>query len=110
VKRTHFRVNRLETTVLLHNIFHCEDADNDADRTMEELVSSLEYNRGYVEKSVLESALYCCNMNNEQGKYWHPFRQPIKMFIKTLLGSGFTFDYYYHLINEVEDADNKEAT
>jgi hypothetical protein len=46
-----------------------DDAENDADRTVREIVSELDtMSKARVPKALLESALYCCNMEDEKGK------------------------------------------
>jgi hypothetical protein len=88
----------VDIAVLLHNVYHCPDASNDADHTVNEIVTILNKGAGYLSKDILESALYCCNMNNEQGKFWHPQKISFDSFVKHLLGAKFTYDTYYNLI------------
>lgn len=90
----------LDIAILLHNVYHCPDASNDADHTIEEIVLTLNKGVGYLTKELLESALYCCNMNNEQGKFWHPQKVQFDSFVKHLLGADFQFNKYYNYIEE----------
>lgn len=100
-KRHKYPISPMEALVLLRNIEKCPDAENDADRTVEEICSEIDSFDGKVSKSLLESALYCSNMESEAGKFWHPFGWTFKRFVEELLPKNTTFDMYYNQINEV---------
>ena len=98
MKVTSFRVNPSECAVLLHNVLTCEDAANDADRTVDELIVAIDTTRGWIPRAILESALYCCNMNDEKHIFWHPKQWTFIRFYKSLLGDQHDFDRYYNYI------------
>ena len=62
------------------------DAENDADRTVTEIASEIDSFDGYLGRSVLESALYCCNLESEAGEFWHPFEWTFEKFVTELAG------------------------
>lgn len=99
-----FRISYLNGIILMHHVLHCEDAENDADRTVEELIAQLDESEGFISKSILESALYCCNLESERGKFWHPLGHNFDRFIKSILiGGGLHYDKYYNTVYEVRD-------
>lgn len=93
-----YKLTPLQAVVLMWHVTQSEDASNDADRTVEEIVRELDSYNGSISKGLLESALYCCNMEAEKGKFWHPLKQPFKTFVQTLLPADLRFDYYYNVI------------
>lgn len=104
-----FPISPLEAIVLIRNVMDCPDAENDADRTVEELCREIDAFDGYLSKGVLESALYCCNMNQENQtkvpglKFWHPSGRTFDQFVKELLPTTKAFNKYYHFIYEREE-------
>ncbi len=95
-----YPVSPLEAIVLLHHVMYSEDAENDADRTVEELISEIDAFDGYLSKGVLESGLYCCNIEDEKKKFWHPWEWSLDRFVKELLPRGQKFNKYYNVICE----------
>lgn len=100
-----YPVKPLQALVLLQNVLNCPDAENDADRTVEELCLEIDMFDGYLSKGVLESALYCCNMNDEspdgqKTKFWHPRGMSFQRFISDLLPANQRFDRYYNVLHE----------
>lgn len=93
-----YPIRPLEAIVLIHHVLHCPDAENDAEKTVIELTMELDAWDGYVSKAVLESALYCCNIENEKRKFWHPLKQKFDGFVDELLPVGKHFDRYYNCI------------
>lgn len=77
---------------------NCEDAENDADRTVEEIITEIDDFDGYLSKGVLESALYCCNMENERNQFWHPREWSFDRFVEELLPYQKKFNNYYNVI------------
>lgn len=105
-----YPISPLEALILIHHVVHSEDAENDADRTVEEIVSEIDAFDGYVTKGVLESALYCCNLMGEKNKFWHPWNWSFDRFLKEMLPKGQRFNKYYNvLVEEKEDGSNAEA-
>lgn len=103
-----FHVRPSEAVILIGNVMACKDADADADRTVNELMADLNAWRGWVTKPVLESALYCCNMNDEHGQFFDPFGHGFVKFLRDVLPQGVIFDRYYNRIKDRRDA-KKEA-
>ena len=96
-----FRVDPLTVVVLLHHVVNCDDAENDADRTVPELAMEINTFHGTLSRSCFESALYCCNMEDELGRFWHPWRWSFDKFVRHALGTeDFHFDKYYNNIYE----------
>lgn len=108
---TKFKVSPLSAVVLLYNVTTCVDAANDADMTVGEIITDIDGAQGMLSKGLLESALYCCNINSEDKKFWHPFGHDIDQFIKSILHPKyFRFDKYYHTIYEVKLGTKKKPT
>lgn len=93
------RISRLDSVVLLLNVWVCEDHDNHADLTFEELVKAISKG-GLMDEALLESCLYCCNMNdeNEYIGFHHPFDKELKQWLPRLIGADYEFDYTYNRI------------
>lgn len=104
-----FKVSPLQAVVLLHHVVTSEDADNDADRTIEEIVAEIDGFNGYLSKGVLESALYCCNMEYERGNFWHPLNQSFDKFLSNVVPKSLHYDRYYNVIYEVKDGAKAKA-
>lgn len=99
VKVSHYYwVSPSDMVVLMHHVLYSEDAENDADRMVEELAMHLDHYKGYVGKGVFESALYCCNMENERGNFWHPLGMKFDAFLERVIPLGQRFDKYYNVI------------
>lgn len=100
---THFKVSPLQAVVLLYNITNCKEAGNDADRTVGEIIVEIDESNGMVPKGLLESALYCSNMNAEDSQFWHPLGQNVDKFIMGILPPRqYRFDKYFNIIHEVK--------
>jgi hypothetical protein len=74
----------------------------DADRTIEEITRRLE-KRVLIDPSLLESALWSCNMLSERGEFAHPEGKDIQAFVKDVLGPSSTFNFNLHLIGDKND-------
>lgn len=99
-RRDRYNVSPLEAVILIHHVVASKDADNDAERTVEELVTEIDTFDGTLSRSVLESALYCCNMENEREDFWHPRSWEFKRFVKELLPPQDMYHEYYNRIIE----------
>lgn len=97
-----YSISHLEGVVLINNIVHCEEASNDAERTMQELISEIDVNDGHLSKTVLEASLYCCNMQAEDKKFWHPYGWTFDKFVFELLPVRHEFNKYYNWITRKE--------
>lgn len=104
VNRTfRYPVSPLQALILIHHVVHCEDAENDADRTVEEIVAEIDSFGGYLSKGVIESALYCCNIESERKNFWHPLKQTFERFLKEIVPHGQHFDQYYNCIYDKKE-------
>ncbi len=108
--RSRFDVSPLEALVLIHHVVHSDDASNDAERTVDDLIQDLDRLDGMITKGVLESALYCCNMEDEKKKFWHPLKYSFDYFVKELLPLQMRFDKYYNVIFDHRDKENGHLT
>ena len=102
-----FKLRPSLVVTLISNVLACEDAENDAERTVDDLLAELDSNNGYVSRSVLESALYCCNMQEERGLFKHPQGLHFNPFVVEILPEGLAFDRYYNNIYRVKDGPSK---
>ncbi len=104
IRRTlRYPVSPLEAIVLLHHVIHSEDAENDADRTVMEIIAEIDSFDGYLSKGVLESALYCCNIENEKKEFWHPLNFSFEKFLKGIVPKKQKFNSYYNVLLEDKD-------
>lgn len=106
-----FRIGPLQAVVLMWHLTNSEDAENDADNTVGELVRALDDSGGFVPKGLLESALYCCNMEDERKKFWHPLGMPFDRFVNgILISQSLHFDKYHNVIYEDRNRGKKVQT
>ncbi len=92
----------MQCLVLMKNVMDSKHAGNDADYTVNELIRELS-KKVYVKREVIESALYNCNLQDEEGEFWHPFDSNFDAFLARVLGSRFKFDKQYNLIEDLRD-------
>ncbi len=95
-----YSVSIKQLVVLMHNLLTCQDADADADRTRAELIQSINTTIK-IDQDLLESLLYCCNMNHEQGEFWHPENSDFDKFLRFFFSSPYNyFDKDYNQIKQ----------
>jgi hypothetical protein len=99
----HYSISLYQALVLLHNLLSCEDGDNDANRTRDDLFSELNKKQISLDKEVLESCLYCANINNEDRKFWHPEKKDFDLFLRYVVPPKHKFDKIYNVIEHIED-------
>lgn len=99
-RRFRYAISPLEALILLRNVMDCPDAENDAERTVSELCSEIDQFDGYISRSVMESALYCSNIQDEDKLFWHPMKWTFDRFVTELLPIDQKFDRYYNTIQE----------
>lgn len=117
-----YPVSPLEAVVLIRNIYDCPDAENDADRTVAELVREIDDGDGYLSGPVMEAALYCSNLNEENSRkvntdpekvkgvsFWHPHEWDFNRFVKNLLPVGKVFNRYYNQIRVKEEKNGPDT-
>lgn len=104
---THFFVRPLDAAVLMHNLMTCPDRTSGADYLLEQIIQELNARRYSFKREIIEAALYCCNLNNEAGKFWHPQKIAFTTFVYHLgldNKTKFKFNLKYNLIEEEADA------
>jgi len=96
------KISVLDLAVLVANILiasrDTEIGFVDADRTMEQLLESLNFSFP-VTPEALESALWSCNMLDEKKAFFHPFGGTFDSFLKKLRLQE-QFDKRYNMIKE----------
>lgn len=97
-----FKLRPSEALVLVHHIVHSPDADNDADRLAVDLIKAIDKGRGWISKAMLEAALYCCNLEDERGKFWHPYGKSFEAFLNQIIPWDQEFNRYYNQIDYKE--------
>lgn len=98
-----YQISPIESITLLQNVLTCEEASNDADRTVDEILTELDSRKWYLSKSLLETSLYCCSMNSEQNKFYHPRGWTFAKFLANLIDGDLEFDTYYNFIRMREE-------
>jgi hypothetical protein len=99
------RVSLMELVTLIQNVIvgaqTTEVGFEDARETVESLTRKL---NGFtmIETSVLESALWSCNLLNENQKFWDTKGRDFDSFLKDLLGNARRFDKTYNLIKDLK--------
>lgn len=95
-----------ELLTLLYNVCQGSREETvgweDTHRTMEMIMTRLN-NRVLLEPSIVESALWSCNLMNEAGKFWDSRGRSFDAFVKDLLGR----DRLNLTYNTVETKDDK---
>ena len=97
------RLTPMDLVVALYNIAICSEADCDPDYTQKELIKAVDRHQGKVTKEALERILFCLNMNDEDGKFWHPLDKTFDGYLKTAIPVGYTFDKDYNLLGKKEN-------
>lgn len=90
----------LDTTVLMYHLhkFAEKHGHADADRTLAELTRLLSYSNRYL-KPVVESAMYCCNLLDEEKEFWHPQGATFDEFARKV-GQGRRFNKRYNYFED----------
>ena len=105
-------IKALDLAILLFNVFLAsKDTEavgwHDPNNTLQTFVRRL--NKPLrVTSHDLESALYCCNMLNEHGKFWHPFGKSCEKFAGEL-SSPHHFNPNYNFIQLEKEEYEKES-
>lgn len=100
------RITALDLVVLLLNVIKGEKTSTvgfeDANRTFKELVGTLGHKKKImVADSLIESALWSCNLLDEQDKFEHPLGHKFTPWMKALLEPD-GFDRMYNFIKNKE--------
>lgn len=104
--QTQKRITLLDAAVLLFNVhraaYHPALGFEDADRTLEELIRSLDREIS-VDRDVVESALHACTMAKESGRFFHPANVSFPRFMQSFADPGETFDIAYNYFRRSND-------
>jgi hypothetical protein len=97
-------VKPLDLAVMLFHIYEAardpELGFTDAERRLRSLANDMTRRPARLKQSIVESALYFCNMRAEQGKFWHPLDKNIDEFLSDVVkttNKPYRFDKDYHL-------------
>ncbi len=113
--KTTFYLSPLQLITLINNV-HLGAKDprvgfEDADNSLRQITYALQGRRRFkIKRSILESALWSCNMNDEVGKFWHPYvnKTTFDDFIEKLdIEDSTVFDKTYNLITDKALADQR---
>lgn len=92
----------IDLAVLLVNVYEAaknkEVGFEDANETMDTLIAKMN-KEFYIELSVLESALWSCNLLDEAKGFWHPKDMSFAEYVKKLFPKD-TFDRIYNTLEE----------
>jgi hypothetical protein len=98
------RVRLLDLVTLLHNVYvGSEDIEVGFEDAQETLASlTLRLNKPVMlDPSLLESALWSCNLLDEKGKFWDAKGRPFDQFLKELLPHD-RFNKQYNYLEDKE--------
>lgn len=76
---------------------HEEIGFEDADRTLETLLSSLN-KHVMVDKEAIESALWSASYLSRAGEFKHPLNTPFHTMLNRIVPEGMTYDEFFHII------------
>jgi hypothetical protein len=93
-------ITGLDATVLLYHLhrFAIKHGHSDADRTLNEVTRLLSFSHRCL-TSVVESALYCCNLLDEETEFWHPEGATFDEFARKV-GKGRKFNKRYNYFED----------
>ena len=98
--RPHMKVSLADITVLLFHVTKGAVTSSvgfeDANRTLNDIVRVLN-KQVYIDKGLVESSLWSCNLMSEEGQFWHPAGKSFDEFVKDLLGTE-KFNKTYNVI------------
>jgi len=98
------KITVLEAVVLLTNMFNGAKHKNvgfeDSNNTMDDFITRLGKRRMWIEESMLESALWSCNLMDENQKFWHPKGYTFDQFVQGALPPQVRFNKKYNFIEE----------
>ena len=93
-------ITGIDAVVLLWHLqqYATKYGNDDAERTLAELTRSLSFSHR-VSKAAAESALHCCNIYDEEKKFWHPNGATFDEWVKKV-GRGQKFNRKYSWFEE----------
>lgn len=100
----HPQIRVMDLMIMIYNIILAEkdplvgfeDANNTVDMVMNKLNNQFE-----IDPSLVESALWACNLLDETKKFWHPTGVPFEVWVKRALPFH-TFNKVYNTIERKE--------
>jgi hypothetical protein len=100
-----FRLSLLDAVVLLYHIHRGVTTEGvgfeDANKTLQQLTRSLSQFKYTVTEQTLESALWSCNLMDEQGEWWSPEGDDFDTWLKRFLADQhLSFDKFYNVLIE----------
>ena len=105
MKQGKINISVLDLTVLMYNVYHSVPiiGYNDAHKTLEELIYSVN-SRVKIDADLAERLLYCSNLLDEKGKFWHYTGKSFDNFLKTQKWQRFDKgrNYFKGNTNEME--------
>ena len=99
----YYKVSLLQLITLVMNVYLAKEIDEigwqHARETFEKYYMKMN-KTFWVERKDIETALWACNMLNEQEKFWHPEKYRLNKFVTGILNRDERFDFYYNFIRE----------
>lgn len=110
---TRISIKTMDLAVLLWHLHAAaKDAEigmNDAEETLEMVVGRLKTRQPHkIQTRGVEGALYCCNLMDEVGKFWHPEGKPFDQFLKEIVLFSRSNQYYNRFYNYFEDRKKRD--
>lgn len=100
------KLSLMDIVTLLHNVHEgARTADvgfEDAMESLGSLTQKLDKQKVWVDPSVLESALWSCNLMNDKKRFWDTRGRSFDDFVKRVLEGG-SFDKFFNLTEREED-------
>lgn len=101
------KIGVLDLAVLIEHVYrgalHPEVGYADSQRTLDTLIGAL--NKAFwLDPSLIQSALWSCNLLHEQGSFSHPKGLKFEDWVKRFLNPGEKFDPTYHLFVKEKEA------
>jgi hypothetical protein len=99
------RISLLDAVVLLYHVHRGtqmqEVGFEDSERTLEQLTRHLSQFKFTITDTALESALWSCNLLDEQGEFWTPQGLSFDDWLAELIDkNGFAFDKFYNTVQK----------
>lgn len=104
-KPLRLRISALDAVDLLGNVYYGANIDEvgfeDMERGINDLARQLSYFKYYVDADAVQSALWSCNLMNEEGRFYSARGEEFDKFVARLMatsGQAYIFDKRYNLI------------
>lgn len=99
--RIGIKVKLLDLMIMLYNVHNAAIQKNigfeDADHTINTLAYALG-GKLQVQLDDVESALWSCNLLDEQKKFWHPMDLSFDKFVEGIIGTKVQFNKKYNFV------------